>query len=127
MIRHRNTDIISKRIKYNNTNDETNQRITEDKKLNETILEDLKREVYGTSDMKYNILNESYENLKTEFEILNNQAIYYKNRNLEYETQINNSYNKIEEIEKELNKLKTPKINIYNCRKSSIPKYIIKD
>ena len=127
MIRHRNTDIISKRIKYNNTNDETNQRITEDKKLNETILEDLKREVYGTSDMKYNILNESYENLKTEFEILNNQAIYYKNRNLEYETQINNSYNKIEEIEKELNKLKTPKINIYNSRKSSIPKYIIKD
>lgn len=102
MIRIRNTDIINKRIK---------QSKLDNKEINLDILHDVKTEI------EYKKLKEEYDKITDEFKILNEQAIYYKTKNINYENQINDHIDKIEQIEKELNKLKTPRTIIYGDKK----------
>jgi chromosome segregation ATPase len=108
MIRIRNTDIINKRIK---------QSKLDNKEINLDILHDVKTEI------EYKKLKEEYNKITDEFKILNEQAIYYKTKNINYENQINDHIDKIEQIEKELNKLKTPRTIIYGDKKKSTLKY----
>ena len=116
MIRIRNTEIINKRVKQcNNLNDRA---------INLNILHDVKTEIDNIElNDQYKKLKEEYDKITDEFKILNEQAIYYKTKNINYEKQINDHIDKIEQIEKELNKLKTPRTIIYGDKKKSTLKY----
>lgn len=119
MIRIRNHDIINRRKKQAIIDD-----IYEKKEINIKLLNELEEKIYGSQTLEeLNNLKKDYEKLKEEYELLTEQTIYYKTKNTEYETQINSSYNKIDEIEKELNKLKTPRTIIYGDKKKSILRY----
>lgn len=119
MIRIRNHDIINRRKKQAIIDD-----IYEKKEINIKLLNELEEKIYGSKTLEeLNNLKKDYTKLKEEYELLTEQTIYYKTKNTEYETQINSSYNKIDEIEKELNKLKTPRTIIYGDKKKSILRY----
>ena len=119
MIRIRNPDIIERRRKQAIIDE-----IYEKKEINIKILDNLKEKIYGSETIEeLNMLKEEFKKLREEYELLTEQTIYYKQKNQEYENQINVSYNKIEEIEKELIKLKTPRKIIYGDKKKSIIKY----
>ena len=119
MIRIRNHDIIERRKKQAIIDE-----IYEKKEINIKLLDDLKEKIYGSETIEeLNKLKEEFKKLRDEYELLTEQTIYYKQKNQEYENQINVSYNKIEEIEKELIKLKTPRTIIYGDKKKSMIKY----
>ena len=119
MIRIRNHDIINRRKKQAIIDD-----IYEKKEINIKLLNELEEKIYGSQTLEeLNNLKKDYQKLKEEYELLTEQTIYYKQKNQDYENQINISYNKIEEIEKELIKLKTPRTIIYGDKKKSIIKY----